>query len=574
MAKLSKTALKNSLIPALMTLVIIGSGCSNIPTPASDASPRSISHPRLNYEDGLTTLLTQPEARQVALDFAATKRDSQTYQRGHSSTIDYSNDTSTQELTKSWHTLDMGLYDVLTGTRKSSSNAISLKENKTVASFIQMNQNTLIATNFTTNFYGAATKQKFARRQQLIKHSVLALRRLPQTVKNATSLLEIEQQLASLDQLYKIIDSNAQSLNLSMKGAKNRTNKLKAHFYTQIPAPHDVIMKHPHIINIMMNSLENTLTHNTGSNIESENYEHLWDLYFPSYAYRIPINAAEESPALETWNESSKILIKELKSAAINIHTETQSTPRGVNYTKESKNHKIKREQLFEIAMMARLRIAILDYANRYDEIKTLMQQVNLQKTLTPRLNVSILQDHENVLNNIRLCSLEIQTHIAYGELMSSLIRANASVNANNPLASDVESVFITANTPNTGKKLGNITHQKKNQTSSTQTGEPSHHVETLSTLRPNRKLDQQIFENNDQYGIRLLYARSHAEFAAHRSYSGLRDLPYRTQLKGYDTHYSIYYATYPSQQAARQGLKQIPQFYQLFKPEIKRLPN
>ena len=594
MAKHLQTASKIRLSSVLIMLVIAIGGCSSQPTQALKEPAEALQYSNLSYDEYLYAILTEAEKRQALLLFATEKQGHQGDQWRHPRADNHINNATTNELTTSWHLLDKGLYNIATKKHALKASSKASADTKHLSDVVRAQQNSLITSAFTTYFYDSATKQKFKRRHRLIKHSLAKLHHLPQTADNAHSLLSIEKQAADLDELHQTITSETQTFNFAIHGDRGKTNAIKAGFNSQIPSPDDLIINHPHLISIMINSWRNEAIGTPENIADFKHSDSLWRKTIPTYPYLLPTKTSYGSPPVEAWYDSSKSLLRELEKAEQSTHSEKKTTPRGINYNIEDE-WKIKQaKQLFEIAMMARLRIALLDYAHRYHLFKTLKQQASLQKLLTPQLSTPAHPDQSSILNNIRLCSLEIKTHLAYSQLLASLVRVSAStnflsqdpntpgINANNNassmknfLESEVEPVFVSSNISTLGlnKKLEKPQGLKSAQATSKPPAKMKK-VETLSTLSPNRQFNKQTIKNSDQYGIRLLYAKSHDEFAAHRSYSGLRDLPYRTQLKGYDTHYSIYYATYPSKEDAAKGLREIPPFYQLFKPEIRQLPN
>ena len=610
MAKRQQTALKIRLASVLITLVVATGGCSNQPmqTQAPKKPAEALQHSNLGYEEHLHAVLTKAKTRQALLLFATEKQSLQAKQWLHPRTDYRINNATTNELTASWHLLDRGLYKLASKKRELKASLKATADTKHLSDFINAQQDSLVTSAFTTYFYDSATKQKFKRRQQLIEHPLEKLHHLPQTVDNAHSLLNIEKQAADLDQLYQAMSSETQPFNFAINSDQSQASVIKARFNSQIPSPDDLIINHPRLISVMINSWRNEDIPKYGNTADFKHNESLWRKIIPTYAYLLPTKTSSGSPPVEAWRDLSKHLLRELEEAEQTTRTKTKTTPRGVNYNIEDERKIKQSEQLFEITMMARLRIALLDYAHSYHLFNTLKQQAKLQKLLTPQLSTTTHTDQGALLNNIRLCSLEIQTHLAYSQLLASLVRVNASTNILNQglnipsinaknnnstltqkgfigsskpnmknfLKLEIEPIFVSSNLSTLGlnKKPENPQRLKPIQSSVNQPSKAKK-VETLSTLRPKRQFNKQaIKKNNDQYGIRLLYAKSHAEFSAHRAYSGLRHLPYRTQLKGYDTHYSIYYATYSSKEAAAKGLREIPSFYQLFKPEIRQLPN
>ena len=607
MAKQQQTALKITLASVLITLVVTTGGCSNQSMQVQEKPVVAIQASSLSYEEHLHEVLTKEKARQALLLFASEKQSLQAKQWLHPRTDYRINNATTNELTASWHLLDRGLYKLASQKQARKTNLKASADNKHLLGFINAQQDALITSAFTTYFYDSATKQKFKRRQQLIEHSLEKLHHLPKTPDNAHSLLNIEQQAADLNQLYQAISSETQTFNFAINSDPSQAPVIRAHFNRQIPSPDDLIMNHPRLISTMINSWRNEAIPKSENTANFKQIENLWRKTVPSYPYLLPTKTSYGSPPVEVWHASSKHLLQKLEKAEQATHTETKTTPRGVDYNIEDEKKIKQSEQFFEIAMMTRLRIALLDYAHRYHLFKTLKQQAKLQKLLTPQLNTTTHPDQGALLDNIHLCSLEIQTHLAYSQLLASLDRANASTNIlnqslntpsinakdNDPtltrkglidapkpnmqnfLKLEIEPIFVSSNLSTLGvnKEPENLQRLKPAQPTIKPPARPKK-AETLSTLRPKKPFNKKAIKNSDQYGIRLLYARSHAEFSAHRAYSGLGHLPYRTQLKGYDTHYSIYYATYLSKEAAEKGLREIPSFYQIFKPAIKQLPN
>lgn len=594
MVKHPQTASKIKLSLVLIALVITTGGCSSQPAQVLKEPSGALQYSNLSYDEYLFAILTEAEKRQALLLFAAEKQSPQGKQWRYPRSAYHYHSATTNELTASWHLLDKGLYNIATKKHALKSSSKANADTKHLLDFIRSQQDSLITSAFTTYFYDSATKQKFKRRHQLIKHSLAKSHHLPQTAENALLLLTIKNQAADLEELYQAITSETQTFHFAILRDQSKTNAIKASFNSQIPNPDDLIMNHPHLISIMIHSWRNDAIGKRKNIVEFKHNENLWRKTIPTYPYLLPTKTSLGAPPVEAWYDSSKTLLRELEQAEQARHSEKKTTPRGIDYNIENERKIKQAKQLFEITIMARLRIALLDYAHRYHLFKTLKQQASLQKILTPQLVTTAHPDQNTLLNNIRLCSLEIQTHLAYSQLLASLVRANASanflsqnpntpiVNAKNSASSmknllekGIETIFVSSNISALGqnKKLEKPQDLKAVEAISKPPTKLKK-VETLSTLSPHERFNKQTIKNSDRWGIRLLYAKSHDEFVAHRSYSGLRNLPYRTQLKGYDTHYSIYYATFPSKEDAAKGLREIPPFYQLFKPEIRQLPD
>ena len=548
---------------ALIALMVTITACNSPALSPSSHQPPIIHEPKtLNYSDALNHALISPKARQILLSMPQEEAKSVFLPERASVSTNYISSPSIEALSKSWHNVNKGLYKLFTTRIKEEIDFKETPANKNISLFLKANQDSLISASLSSHFYGTAIKYKFKNRQQQINRSLKSLRAQPKTATNASTMLEIEKQAAELKRFQHSFTGHEQSLKSTVLSSNNKSLALNVDFFKRIPDPEALIMRHSLLIDTMLNnknirSVLPSIKKRTGLY-----YNKLWRSKFSNYSYLIEPKSAYGSPPLESWLTYSKKLSSE------------------VNHKKASG---IKRqEQLIETAIILRLRIALLEYSQRYEHFKSLKKQAVHQALLTPLQSISMPnQGHNALLNNMHLYSLELQTHIAYGKIIESLIRLNTSVDYNYGQAGQANALSFESHTGKVyiSSDLNHIQNNKitphfKNPAISAVSKVRSVSLKSVLSTNQFSRIPKRAIKNNDIYGIRLLYAKSHAEFTAHRLYSGLKDLPYRTQMKGFNTHYSIYYATYPSKLDAEQGLDRIPEFYQLFKPVIKQLPN
>ncbi|MBV1872887.1 MAG: hypothetical protein KUG83_10105 [Gammaproteobacteria bacterium] len=536
-----------------------------------------------NFQKELKIIIDAPLARQKILQRPSPLSMATDPPIGFKSDTTYAiKNLSINELSKSWYYVNQGLHKLFTTQSEKQRKPGNSATDKGVSDYLTDNHSFLISSSFTSHFYGAATLHKFRNRQRRIRLSLAALRARPPSAQNPALMMEIESKSLELEELHHTLIVHAGFRSGLEPSTHNKSVTPNIDFTGQIPEPQALIMAHAQLINSALKNREIPPSDSSIRANTEHHYKHLWKNALPGLPYLIQPKSVFGPRQSESWLNYTKKLEKELAQLATRAKEIKKTTPRGVSYAKEGESRATHREEVISLALLIRLRIALLDFSQRFEQFNALKSQATLQATLTQINNgIDHADNHPAVLNQMRLHTLELQTHLAYGQLFASLIRLNASTSDGYIETKQ----FITASLKPFAKELfvsANIIHAHNSETALTD-HPSSNKVSRTTVTSPAKILPVQRSANtnhmraimeNHTFGIRLLYAKNHTEFAAHRMYSGLRDLPYRTQLKGFDTHYSIYYATYPSKHTAEQALQNIPPFYQLFKPVIKPIPN
>ena len=536
-----------------------------------------------SFQQELKIIIDSPLARHKILQIPSALSMAADPPLGFKSDTTYAiKNVSINELSKSWYYVNQGLHRLFARQDEKQRTPGSSSANQGASDYLTDNHSFLITSSFASHFYGAATLRKFRGRQQWIRQSVATLRSRPPNAQNPTLMMEIENKSIELEELHHVLLVHARFRSALELSTPSISTTPSIDFTGQIPEPQALIMAHPQLISSALKDREIPLSDSPTRNSAEHYYRHLWTNALPGIPYLIQPKSVFGARQLEPWLNHTKELEKELTRLAIRTKEIKNTTPRGVSYAKEGEARAAHREEAISLALLIRLRIALLDFSQRFEQFNTLKNQATLQATLTQMNNgIDPGSNHAALLSQMRLHTLELQTHLSYGQLLASLIRLNASTSdgyiettqlltaALKPFS---KKLFISANIiPAHSNETTLTKHLLSNKVSGTAVTSPVKMtpLESATNIRY-----MSVIKENHTFGIRLLYAKNHTEFAAHRMYSGLRDLPYRTQLKGFDTHYSIYYATYPSKHTAEQALQNIPPFYQLFKPVIKRLPN
>ena len=471
--------------------------------------------------------------------------------------------------------------------------------------FLQQNAIQRTTEQYIYHFWLTASQQRYEKRIAIMRNRINFLQnnlhKIPEnTLKTAIAIqdqgLRLEQQLKSLhqnrDRFFLLLNSPAQII-------------LDTTFTNVMPDPNELVSSHKQLMTMTLNNWSGLIRKKGSVKRSNKSLAALWQQHYPNKELAISelSSDAQRIPS-ESWFQQANQFARSIDSLLTSSRQiKSTKTPRGIRYH-QTRDLLIQESQdLLTLAVMTQLRIALLDYAHQYHRYHVIKKKVALQQRVIKTLNTPLKPlNTSTLLEHLRLLTAELDQHTAFAQLQQSLERLHNSLDWKG--VSSIETLLpeMTASALQKTAALKKVRKETLSMFSSDQfvsihlpadisaypkkakpqLNKPAlittekhsaihtHHVQ--STIENTHS--HSLIKNDHKFGILLLKMQGYENFVAHRLFSGLTELPYRTHIDNYDQYYSIYYQTYSSRKSAEAAIKNIPDFYKIFSPKVSRLKN
>lgn len=469
--------------------------------------------------------------------------------------------------------------------------------------FLQQNAMQRTTEQYIYHFWLTASQQRYEKRIAIMRNRINFLQnnlqKIPENALKATIAIQdqglrLEQQLKSLHQnrerFFLLLNSPAQII-------------LDTTFTNIMPAPNELVASHKQLMTMTLNNWSGLIRKKGSVKRNNKSLAALWQQHYPNKEITISeLSSDTQQIPNESWFRQANQFARSIDILlASSRQIKSTKTPRGIRYH-QTRDLLIQESQdLLTLAVMTQLRIALLDYAHQYHRYHVIKKKVALQQRVIKTLNTPLKPlSTSTLLEHLRLLTAELDQHTAFAQLQQSLERLHNSldwkgVNHIETLSAETtdsalqEAIalkkarkdalslfssdqFVSIHLPADISAYPKKTKPQLNKSAliTTEKHSASHSHQAQSTIENTHS--HSLIKNDHKFGILLLKTMGYENFVAHRLFSGLTELPYRTHINDYEQYYSIYYQTYSSRKSAEAAIKNIPDFYKIFSPKVSRL--
>ena len=588
----------------LATLVVlIMSGCNNSnlkPTQTNDSAMHSLS-----LTEGLILTLQAKQFDNAISHTVPAKKNSHLRTRIYADQVAL--DIKNNKPNDSWDDFNNTLRRYVDSHQYIKQ--LNLSHNLSDTLFLQQNAIQRTTEQYTYHFWLTASQQRFEKRITAMKKRINILQKnLHKIPENSLKMaISIQDQDLKLEQQLKILYQHRDRFFQLLNSPLPPKFILDTGFTNIMPDPNELLLSHHQLISLTLKNWAQLITKKNSIKRDNKFLTALWLQHYPTKSISIvEQNTEEELLVRESWSQEAKHFSNSIDILLTSSRRiKSTKTPRGIHYHHAKDSLIQETHDLLTLAIMAQLRIALLDYTHQYHRYHVIKEKVALQQRVIKTLKTPLEPlAAPSLLEHLRLLTAELDQHMAFARLQQSLERLHNSLNWR--AVSHIETLLTsksnaTEETLNL-KMLREETlsvfsssnfvsiHQPPDISAYPKSTKPQLKKATLSTAKKissfvNKKAGHaqavivnkpsiNLIKSNHKFGILLLKTMGYENFVAHRQFSGLTELPYRTYIDNYDQYYSIYYQTYTDKSSAEAAMEKIPEFFRIFNPKVTSLRN
>lgn len=500
---------------------------------------------------------------------------------------DQANNNQFGELAVTWNILDFGVSYYKTKQ--------SLNDKKVLAE-IRRKSIQQLSHDIETAYWYSAMQQHF---NHTLKSEVSAANEVlnvkEKSHRNASTseleaLIEMQKLVTQLRQHKYKLDQSRTRISQFLGVQPDLPFKLATDFSQKILRPEEIKIEHRVL-------LHKAFTHHPEikkSFYENKNSEHelkkAWLRFFPGIEFNLGYqHRDEDSLQHQQWSDwGSQIswnLIELIKS------------PSRIRIIKGTRQINELESMALSLTIAAKLYITEQQYFSHYAthqyQLRNALLHQKLKDRFTKKANINKNSQYYRLINyRLKALMAEIEKYAAFVEMKLSLSQLYAAIGIDllpktdlllmqdYQLLADTIKIQMQETQPSVINFIDREFVNANTLIPNAESPFPQRYVRYGKSPQRRKKMEHFIPPSNrvlgtgeHTYGIQLLTARGWYQYNSRVTFNGIKDLPYRIRKDGYRTYYHVYYKTFPDRQSAEQGLKQMPDFYQIFNPKIARLP-